>query len=61
MCYNMCTNQTKGGVNMGVKDIAKRVGCTTSWVYKVAKQLGRLPTVEEMLNKKGKSGRPRKY
>jgi hypothetical protein len=57
----MCTNQTKGGVNMGVKDIAKRVGCTTSWVYKVAKQLGRLPTVEEMLNKKGKSGRPRKY
>lgn len=46
---------------MCVNDIAKQVGCSRSWVYKIAKQLGRLPTVQEMLDKKNKRGRPKKY
>ena len=46
---------------MTAKDLAKEVGCTQSWVYYVAKQLGRLPTKEELLERKGKRGRPQKW
>lgn len=46
---------------MTAKELAKAVGCSKSWVYYVAKQLGRLPTVEELLAKKGKCGRPQKW
>lgn len=46
---------------MTAKELAKKLGCTPSWVYKMAKQLGRLPTEEEMLAVKGKVGRKPKY
>lgn len=46
---------------MTVKELAKECGCTTSWIYLLAKRLGRLPTVEEVNERKGKDGRPRKY
>ena len=46
---------------MTVKELAKKVGCTPSWVYKKAKQLGRLPTEDELIAVKGKVGRKPKY
>lgn len=46
---------------MTVKEIAKAVGCSQAWIYYVAKQLGRLPTVDELLARKGKRGRPKKW
>ena len=46
---------------MKAKEIAKAVGCSVAWVYASAKKLGRLPTVEEMLERKGKRGRPQKW
>ena len=46
---------------MTAKELAKAVGCSLTWVYVVAKQLGRLPTVEELLERKGKRGRPKKW
>ncbi len=44
-----------------VKELAEKAGCSRAWVYKKAKQLGRLPTVEELLATKGKVGRKPKY
>lgn len=46
---------------MTVKEIAKAANCSPNWVYKNAKKLGKLPTVEYMLSIKGKIGRPKKY
>lgn len=46
---------------MNVKEIAKEANVTQSRVYQIAKQLGRLPTVEEIESRKGKRGRPKKY
>lgn len=46
---------------MTVKEIAKECNCSTKWVYHLAKRLGRLPTVEEVNSRKGKTGRPPKY
>lgn len=46
---------------MKPKEIAEKANCSIVWVYKIAKTLGRLPTVEEVLAKKGKRGRPLKY
>lgn len=45
---------------MTVKELAKECGCTTSWIYSLAKRFGRLPTVEEVNERKGKGGRPPK-
>lgn len=46
---------------MTVKEIAEKAGCSLSWVYRVAKSLNRLPTVQEVLDRKKKHGRPPKY
>ena len=46
---------------MTAKDIAKQSGCSVSRDYQVAKKLGRLPTAEELANRKNKRGRPIKY
>ena len=40
--------------------IAQAAGCSVATVYNRAKELGRLPTVEEC-QKRAQSGRPRKY
>lgn len=45
---------------MTAKEIAKAANCSINWVYAMAKEFGRLPTVEEILQRKGKRGRPRK-
>lgn len=42
-----------------VEELAKKTNRSTAVIYRVAKRLGRLPTVEEVLNRK--HGRPRKY
>ena len=46
---------------MTVKEIAQKCDCSKSWVYALRKKLGRLPTVEEVLERKGKIGCPTKY
>lgn len=45
---------------MGEVDaLVKKTGKSRSTIYKLAKRFGRLPTVEEVLNRK--NGRPIKY
>lgn len=44
---------------MTAKELARITGRTTTVIYKLAKRLGRLPTVKEVLNRK--NGRPKKY
>ena len=46
---------------MTVQELAEEANVTERRVYQIAKQLGRLPTVEEIKARKGKRGRPRKY
>lgn len=46
---------------MKPKEIAEKCNCSVSWVYALAKRLGRLPTINEVCDRKGKSGRPTKY
>lgn len=46
---------------MTAKEIAKATGTSLTWIYDLRKQLGRLPTVEEVMERKGKKGRPIKY
>lgn len=46
---------------MSAKEIAEKAGCSIAWVYKLAKELGRYPTVDEIKERKGKIGRPKKY
>lgn len=46
---------------MTAKEIAKKANCSVSWVYKLAKELGRYPTVEEIKQRNGLRGRPKKY
>lgn len=46
---------------MTVQELAEKANVTERRVYQLAKQLGRLPTVEEIESRKGKRGRPKKY
>lgn len=46
---------------MTVKDLAEKANVSESRVYQIAKKLGRLPTVAEINERKGKKGRPKKY
>ena len=48
-------------VKMTVQELAEKANVTERRVYQLAKQLGRLPTVEEIESRKGKRGRPKKY
>ena len=60
VCYNRLTNN-EGGVKMKAKEIAEQSGKSVWQVYYIAKQLGRLPTVDEASTWKNKPvGRPRK-
>lgn len=42
-----------------IAEIAKITGKSKVTVYKLARKLGRVPTIEEVLNRK--NGRPTKY
>ena len=60
MCDRMVLPNIKED-KMTVKEIAEMAKVTERRVYQLAKQLGRLPTVEEIEDRKGKRGRPKKY
>lgn len=61
MCYNGSTKAKKKGEKMTVKELAEKANVTERRVYQLAKKLGRMPTVSEILERKGKRGRPKKY
>lgn len=44
---------------MTVKEMANKTGKSTVVIYRLIKRLGRMPTVEEVMNRK--NGRPLKY
>jgi hypothetical protein len=44
-----------------IQELAKEANVTERRVYQIAKELGRLPTIDEVESKKGKRGRPKKY
>ena len=46
---------------MTVKELAKAANCSQQRVYQMAQKLGRKPTVEELVQRKGKCGRPAKH
>lgn len=46
---------------MTVEKLAKTCQCSKSWIYKLCKDYGRLPTIEEVKQRKNKCGRPQKY
>ena len=46
---------------MTVQELAEKANVTERRVYQLAKKLGRLPTVKEIEERKGKRGRPKKY
>jgi soluble P-type ATPase len=49
------------GEKMTVKELAETANVTERRVYQLAEKLGRLPTVDELMSRKGKRGRPKKY
>ena len=46
---------------MTPKEIAEKANVSVARVYQIAKQIGRLPTIDEVKSRKGKMGRPKKY
>lgn len=46
---------------MTVQELAEKANVTERRVYQIAKKLGRLPTVAEIEERKGKRGRPQRY
>lgn len=44
---------------MTIDELAEKTGKSKVVIYKVAKRLGRIPTIEEIMNRQ--VGRPRKY
>lgn len=46
---------------MTVKELAEKTNVAERRIYQIAKKLGRLPTVAEIEERKGKRGRPKKY
>lgn len=46
---------------LSIEEIAKACGKSVRTVYRRARELGRLPTLEEMKEPRPKTGRPRKY
>lgn len=44
-----------------VKSIAEKTGRSEAWIYMLCRKLGRLPTIEEVNNRKNRKGRPKKY
>jgi hypothetical protein len=44
---------------MTIDELVENTGKSKVTIYKVARRLGRIPTIEEVMNRK--AGRPRKY
>lgn len=51
--------EVKSDASKRVQELMKLTGRSKTTIYKLASKLGRLPTVEEVLNRP--NGRPRKY
>lgn len=45
----------------GIKDLAKAFGISEKRVYQIAKEVGHLPTVAELYDRRKSVGRPKKY
>ena len=60
-CYNKGTKNEKGVQKMTANELAKKCNCSRTWIYALAKRLGRLPTEDEVNARKGKVGAPLKY
>lgn len=56
----MCYNVDKGGDEMTAKEIAEQAGVKLSRVYYIAKRLGKLPSVRDVILYSAKRGRPPK-
>jgi hypothetical protein len=46
---------------MRVQVLSEKTGVSIGRIYQLARKLNRLPTEEEILERKGKVGRPQKY
>lgn len=46
---------------MTIREIAEQSRLSERRIYQIAKQLGRMPTLEEVEKRKEKRGRPNKY
>ena len=46
---------------MTPKELSQKTNVSIARVYQLARKLNRLPTVEEILERKGKIGAPKKY
>lgn len=51
---------------MTVIELAEKTGVSRTWIYEMCRRLGRIPTVDEVVNRKTnglmkKMGRPQKY
>lgn len=44
-----------------VKSIAEKTGRSEAWIYTLCRELGRLPTIDEVNDRKNRKGRPKKY
>lgn len=55
----LLVNERTGGEIMTIEELAKKTNRSRVTIYRVAKRLGRIPTENEVLNRK--VGRPRKY
>jgi CTP-dependent riboflavin kinase len=61
LCDIMVLPKQEREVKMTVQELAEKANVTERRVYQLAKQLGRLPTIDEIESRKGKRGRPKKY
>ena len=46
---------------MAVQQLADKTGVSIGRIYQLARRFGRLPTEQEVLERKGKRGKPQKY
>ena len=51
---------------MTVIELAEKTGVSRTWIYEMCRRLGRIPTLDEVVNRKtnglmNKMGRPQKY
>lgn len=56
----LCLIEKKSS-GQSVEQVANNAKCSKSWVYTLSRRLGRLPTVEEITERRGKMGRPKTY
>lgn len=60
LCYNIIEQIEKGGdeMAMSIKQVAEYSGASYATVRRMKIKLGRMPTIEEVIERKRKVGRP---